>query len=91
MFSLHRLTSEKSRTIIATCARFAASATRLKSFSKASVEGGLTSRGAGGGGNVLKAFVDCVCGQLLAGWACWWVGEDRGASISAVGVGIACS
>lgn len=67
--------------MMATCARFAASATRLKSLRRASVEGALTSRGAGG--IALKAFA-WVWGQLLAGWACWWAGDDSGASIVVV-------
>lgn len=40
-------TSSKSRTMTATCARLAASAMRVKSFRKGSVEGALTWMGAG--------------------------------------------
>lgn len=67
--NFHKLTSEKSRTMMATCARLAASATRLKSLRRASVEGALMSRGAGG--MVLNALVGGGCGQLLAGCARW--------------------
>ena len=41
-------TLSNSRIMTAICARLAASATRVKSFKKASVEGALTSTGAGG-------------------------------------------
>lgn len=53
----------KSRIIMAICARFAASATRVKSFRKASVEG----VGGGGGGAMLG---DGCVDDMADAWRC---------------------
>lgn len=67
-------------------ARFAASATRVKSLRKLSVEGVCE-------GGAVAAFVcgamelkpvDGACCQFVEVWACLWVGEEIGAFIFAI-------
>lgn len=79
----------KSRIITAICARFAASATRVKSLRKASVEAAALCDGAGGGGGggaTKPWWFDWGCDQVdvEAVCACWWVGEEIGAFIFAL-------
>lgn len=72
----------KSRTMTATCARLAASATRVKSFRKASVLGGWTARGAGTG-TVIELGDGCEEDEKLEAELprVLWAGEEMGASI----------
>lgn len=56
-------TLSKSRISTAICARFAASATRVKSFKNTSVDGVLT--GFGAGGTILLVGDCCVEGMVL--------------------------
>lgn len=66
----------------ATCARLAASATRVKSFRKASVLGGLAARGAGTG-TAIELGDCCEDDEKLEAELprVLWAGEEMGASI----------
>lgn len=70
----------KSRTMTATCARFAASATREKSLRRASVEGALIWTG-GGGPATATSVGDCCVDETTDEVFLECMGDETGASI----------
>lgn len=77
-----RPTLSMSRIMTAIWARLAASATRVKSLRKWSVEG-FAAVGADLGGAAAAKALEGDCCQFVEVWACWWVGDEIGAFIFA--------